>query len=119
MRQKNSVLRIYNVYISGMEEEGGLAFAAYTSQDAKRFAWNDSEMTVLSFDYPDLRPHWIRGARADNLIEGQRIPLIDGLRRGVYSDSVCEETCPICGKKGFLYGENGLAGCRECLDAVP
>jgi hypothetical protein len=119
-RQKNNVLRVYNVYIDGLEEEGGLAFAAYTTKDARRFAWNEGETSILTDRFLDLRTNWIPKANTEGMKEGQKIELLDGLRRGVYLFSVHEETCPLCHQEEILYGcqEEAWAGCLECACAA-
>ncbi|MHB8118635.1 MAG: hypothetical protein ACYDHX_07920 [Methanothrix sp.] len=117
-RQKNNMLRAYNVLIADAEEEGGMAFIAYTVADAKRFAWNDGDVLLTTDTFIDLRAHWVRGANVEGLKEGQKIELIDGLRRGIYTSTIYPEKCPVCGKEADLYGDRkaGWAGCLDCME---
>jgi hypothetical protein len=115
MPPKNAKLRSYFCK-AHKDEYWGISFVAYTARAAKLFAFKSGELDPDLENFIDITVSWQKDVNVKDLKEGQSISIMEGLKRGCYNCSgEVELKCPICRKETILYGENGKAGCYECL----
>ena len=103
MSHKNTELRLYFVG----DDDGGEAFLAYNSKEAKKFAWPYLD----SNDWISIKATWIRDARlwhipGIKMHAGYRLTGPEGLKTGAFGPSPDDE-----GPECIRCGDTNCDGC--------
>lgn len=97
-------------------DEFSFAITAPTLKRARAICWENQDIRdVCEGLYINMDLRWIRGARVDDLPEGQILSGIDSLKRGVYG--AVYDTCPVChGEDKRIEIWDGVIECGDCWE---
>ena len=100
-------------FVHNEDEWSGFAVVATSAKEAKKIVYDSGELHVG--DWSDIRAHWVRSAKVDDLPIGIVIDGRDALVRGIYG-ALEKYPCDECGKERSVICCYGRVLCSCCAE---
>ena len=100
-------------FVHNSDEWCGFAVVATSAKEAKKIVYDSGELSIG--DWIDIRAHWVRSAKVDDLSIGIVTDDRDALVRGIYG-ALEKYPCDECGKEQDVTCYKGRVLCSCCAE---